>query len=341
MTKELKVPRENGGISRIIIGPVAEHLPALTADRRVIVITDPNLRDAYPDFVNRYEHIVIGLGEEHKTMDTLAQIYARLIELGADRTTLLLGFGGGIVTDVTGFAASTYMRGLDFGFVATTLLSQVDASVGGKNGVNFEGYKNMVGVFNQPGFVICDTSLLATLPEREVRSGLAEVVKSALIANPDLVAMLEGRSYADIAGNKPLIDTLVYETIRIKADIVGKDEKEHGERKKLNLGHTVAHAIEKSSRRYLHGEAVAIGLTYAARISKELGKLTEAEEARITAILNGLGLPVRTDIPKETLFNALKIDKKKESDSIHFIVMNGIGACEIVKLPFDRLKSLL
>ena len=239
--------------SEIFVGSVGELLPRLLPKRRVVVVSDTNLDRYYHSLINRFDHILIGLGETSKTLQTLDMIYRRFIELGVDRSTFILGIGGGIVTDVAGFAASTYMRGLEFGFISTSLLGQVDASVGGKNGVNVDGYKNMVGTFTQPRFVICDVNMLSTLSLREFRSGLAEVIKSGVIADGELVAMLEQADFATLQHNTELLQEMVYRAIKVKADIVERDERESGDRRKLNLGHTLAHAIEKSSSKMNHG----------------------------------------------------------------------------------------
>lgn len=341
MKETIEVKRAYGGPSQVILGDARQELPRLTAGRRTIVVTDSRVYPLYRDMIDPYEHIVIGRGEENKTLSTVDGIYGELLRLGADRRTCLVGFGGGIVTDITGFAASTYMRGLRFGFVASTLLAQVDASVGGKNGVNYEGYKNMVGTFNQPDFVICDPSLLRTLPEREFRAGLAEIVKCGLICSDELFNLFETRSFGDFYGDPDLLRRVVKESIRIKAEIVERDERESGDRRKLNLGHTFAHAIEKCSREFLHGEAVAIGLCMAAELSAKTGRLSAGEEERVRAAVRGLGLPAEAGVDRRLLFEALKSDKKKEQDTIHFVFMEGIGRSSIANLPFTELEKLL
>ena len=247
--------------SEVIVGSVGELLPRLLPDKRVVVVSDTNIDRHYHTLVNRYEHVLIGLGEASKTLVTADAIYKKFISMGVDRSTFVLAIGGGIVTDVAGFVASTYMRGVEFGFVSTSLLGQVDASVGGKNGVNVDGYKNMVGTFTQPRFVICDVGMLRTLPEREVRTGMAEVIKAGIIADEELFSKLELTPLAELTKNPDLLAEVVYRAIKVKADIVERDEREHGDRRKLNLGHTLAHAIEKSSSKMNHGEAVAVGLS--------------------------------------------------------------------------------
>ena len=245
------------------------------------------------------------------------------------------------MTDIAGFVASTYMRGLPFGFVASTLLAQVDASVGGKNGVNFEGYKNMVGTFNQPDFVLCDLSLLQTLPEREFRAGLAEIVKAGLIADPGLFELFEWHTLQEFRTDRALLLDAVTRAVHVKADIVARDEQEHGDRRKLNLGHTFAHAVEKSSREFLHGEAVAIGLVMIAALSEQNGMLSPADAARIRTVVEKMGLPLASGIELPRLLQALKLDKKKESKSVNFVLMNGVGDCLIRPFSFDEIDKIV
>ena len=207
----------------------------------------------------------------------MQNIYARLMEIGADRSTLLVGIGGGIVTDITGFVATTYMRGMDFGFVATTLLAQVDASVGGKNGVNILNYKNMVGTFAQPSFVISDVAFLRTLPHRELHAGMGEVVKMAIIGDEELFNFIEENISASCYTNIDTMQRIVLDSIRLKADIVDRDECEKGIRRVLNLGHTIAHAIEKCTHKLNHGEAVAVGISKISHISNAMGILSNED----------------------------------------------------------------
>ena len=275
--------------SQVYIGSAAELLPELLPEGRVVVVSDATIDRLYHPLLAKYDTVLIGTGESIKTLQTVETIYRRFIELGVDRATFVLGIGGGIVTDVAGFAASTYMRGLRFGFVSTTLLGQVDASVGGKNGVNVDGYKNMAGTFTQPQFVVCDPSLLRSLSDREFRAGLAEVVKAAIIADADLFGRIEQTSFETLRTDVDLLSDVISAAIRVKADIVEYDEKESGERRKLNLGHTLAHAIEKSSNRMNHGEAVAVGTALIAGAAVKLGVLKEEDRLRIEKLLVRLG----------------------------------------------------
>ncbi len=318
-----------------------EILPTLLPKARVVVITDHNLERLYPEVIAPYEHIVIGEGEQNKTLATMEKIYTELIEMGADRKTFLLGFGGGIVTDITGFVAATYMRGVDFGFISTTLLSQVDAGVGGKNGVNLGGYKNMVGTFNQPRFVICDISMLKTLNDREVRAGLAEVTKSAIIADTALFELLEGVSFEALQQDSDLLSRAVIASVTVKAAIVERDERESGERRKLNLGHTFAHAIEKLSHEMIHGEAVAVGTIIATNISLRLGLISAEDAERIVNIHKSLGFNLTPPLPVEELFAAIHKDKKAEEGYIYMVLPRSIGDCEVRKMSFGEVAAAI
>ena len=330
MKQVIEVKRREGKPSQVVVGDVINSLDNyLPEGKRVIIITDGNVHRRYKEIINRYDYCLIGLGETIKTMTTVNKLYAELLERGADRTTFIVGIGGGIVTDITGFVASTYMRGLRFGFVATTLLAQVDASVGGKNGVNYEGYKNMVGTFNQPDFVLCDLSMLQTLPDREFRAGLAEIIKAGLIADRGLFELFENHPIDAFRNDQSLLNEAITRAIRVKADVVERDERESGERRKLNLGHTFAHAIEKCGNEFLHGEAVAIGTVMIARLSAHLGTATQDEADRVRRVFERMGLPIRTEIDFKRLVKALKHDKKKEADSVSFVLLRGIGDCEI------------
>lgn len=330
------------GRSRIYVGEAAELLPRLLPpEGRVVVISDANIDRRHHGLLARYEHLLIGTGESAKTLRTVETLYDRLIELGADRSTFVLGIGGGIVTDVAGFVASTYMRGLRFGFVSTTLLGQVDASVGGKNGVNVDGYKNMVGTFNQPDFVVCDTTLLSTLPLREFRTGLAEALKAGIIADAGLFETLERTSVEELRRDRALLERIVGAAIRVKADIVERDEREGGERRKLNLGHTFGHALEKCSSKMNHGEAVAVGTVIAARGAVKLGLLEDAERERIEGALARLGFETESPVELRKLLKAVARDKKAEGELVRMVFPERIGACTVRPTALAELAELL
>ena len=326
--------------SEVIVGSVSELLPRLLPDKRVVVVSDTNIDRHYHTLVNRYEHVLIGLGEASKTLVTADAIYKKFISMGVDRSTVVLAIGGGIVTDVAGFVASTYMRGVEFGFVSTSLLGQVDASVGGKNGVNVDGYKNMVGTFTQPRFVICDVGMLRTLPEREVRTGMAEVIKAGIIADEELFSKLELTPLAELTKNPDLLAEVVYRAIKVKADIVERDEREHGDRRKLNLGHTLAHAIEKSSSKMNHGEAVAVGLSLISDAAARRGLLSAADKERICSLLQRTGFDLTPPVAMRVLLKAVSKDKKSEGDVLNVVFPTAIGACEVVPMPLEEFRAM-
>jgi 3-dehydroquinate synthase len=336
MTHTLKVAER----SDIHIGRVDELLPSLLPDSRVIVITDANIDRRQHSLLKDFEFIMIGTGESIKTLHTVETIYRRFVELGIDRSSFVLGIGGGIVTDITGFVASTYMRGLRFGFISTTLLGQVDASLGGKNGVNLDGYKNMVGTFNQPQFVICDPSLLSTLPEREFRAGMAEIVKAGIIADHSLFERIERYPFEELRTDYDLLGEIILSAIKVKAEIVGRDERESGERRKLNLGHTFAHAIEKLSMEMNHGEAVAVGTSLASRMAVQLGVLKVEDAERIERLLTALGFSLTPPLPIKRLVSAISKDKKADGDTIHFVLPTSIGSCEVRRMSIKEIAKL-
>lgn len=337
MTKQIDV---TGG-SRIYIGNAKELLEDLLPKRRIIVISDSNIDRTHHDLLAPYEHILIGQGEQAKSLITLEDIYRQLIALGADRTTFILGIGGGIVTDIAGFVASTYMRGVEFGFVTTTLLGSVDASVGGKNGVNVGGFKNMVGTFSQPNFVICDVALLHTLSDREFRAGLAEVIKTAILGDRELFELLESTSFEELRQNDSLLNEVITRSVKVKAAVVAEDEREGGRRRILNLGHTVAHAIEKCTSKYSHGEAVAIGLFHITNSASDLKIIPESDAQRIVSLIEKFGFKTALPIEHKQLLDAIKGDKKRKGNSLHIILPTGIGCVEDRLVEFEELKTLI
>ncbi len=328
------------GPSAIHVGEGLDNLPAYLPRGRSVIITDTNVNQLYGNRFPDAAVIEIGSGEGIKTLETMQEIFDRLIACEADRSTFIVGIGGGIVCDMTGFVGSTYLRGVRFGFVASTLLAQVDASVGGKNGVNFRGYKNMVGVFNQPEFVLCDLDLLSTLPEREIHCGFAEIVKHAAIADAALFAFIEENAGAARNLDRAVLERLVYDSVVIKAGIVNRDEREAGERRNLNFGHTFGHAVEKIAQ-VPHGEAVSIGMAVAASLSAKRGLLDPGDAARLVRLLNRLHLPTRLSIDPAKAIDALRHDKKREGDAIHFVLLRSIGESVIEAISITELEAVV
>ncbi len=329
------------GPSEIMVGERLENLMRyLPPGRRPIIVTDGNLLRLHGHRFPAAAVITIGTGEKVKTLESVSHIYRELIRLEADRFDFIVAIGGGLVCDVAGFAASTYMRGVPYGFVATSLLAQVDASVGGKNGVNFDGYKNMVGVFNQPRFVICDLNLLATLPTGEIANGLAEIVKHAAIYDRDYFEAIEN-NVDRIEGLEPdFIEELVHRSVVIKSDVVNRDEKESGERRKLNFGHTFGHAIERCTR-LAHGEAVSIGMRIAGHFSTQAAGLPSHDLERLEALLQRLGLPLEVPVPPEALLQALGKDKKRQGDRLHFVCLEALGRSVVTPVSLAELSAFL
>jgi 3-dehydroquinate synthase len=339
MIEKIQISTDTGN-STVLLGEGLSNLIAYLPDTKIIVITDNVILKHYHTYFSEYNLIEIGTGEQVKTLDTIAYILEKLVEFEADRTSFIVGIGGGIVCDIVGFAASVFMRGLRFGFVSTSLLSQVDASVGGKNGVNFQGYKNMVGVFAQPEFVICDFEMLKTLDEKEFISGFAEIVKAAAIRNAKLFDFLETNYSKALAHDLEAIHYAISESVKIKAAVVEADEKEKGERKILNFGHTFAHSIEKIYG-IRHGEAVSIGMMMAARLSQFKGLLKEEEVTRLEKLLVNIGLPVRLEIDKPKLLDAMKKDKKRDSEKINFILLDKIGNAIIYPMTIKEVEEVI
>ena len=326
--------------SVIMIGESLDRLGNYIPVERPIIITDTNVQECWGKQFPPGDIIAIGTGEKIKSLDTVQYIYEQLVELKADRSSFIVGIGGGIVCDLAGFVASTYMRGVRFGFVSSTLLSQVDASVGGKNGFNFGGYKNIVGVFSQPDFVICDLNLLKTVPPEEITSGFAEIIKHGAIADMDLFAYLEENRNRALALEFPVIERLVYDSVITKSRIVNQDEKEKGERRKLNFGHTFGHAIEKITK-VRHGEAVSAGMVLASELSVKKGTLAEKDSQRIADLLDKYGLPVRLEYDSHEIIDSLRMDKKREGERIHFVLLGGIGNSYVEQIALRELESLL
>ena len=330
------------GRSRILVGEVMAQIPQhLPESSRVVIITDDNVRHYHADrFPKAADVISIGTGEGIKTLDTVETICERLISIEADRSVFLLGIGGGIVCDITGFAASIYLRGVRFGYIPTTLLAQVDAGVGGKTGVNFMGYKNIIGTFSQPELVACDPCFLATLPQEELSCGFAEIVKHAAIADAAYFGMLENFSMESMASDPGVIEPIVYRSVVIKADVVGRDEREKGERRKLNFGHTLGHALEKTTG-MPHGRAVSVGMMAAAKLSREKNLTRQDDVLRLKNLLESLNLPTSAAMDVPAVIDALARDKKREGDMIHFVLLAGIGRAVVESIRLDLLEKVL
>ena len=326
------------GSTRILMGDSLSYLSEQVGRERLVIITDSDVGKLYRNRLDGYDSIEIGVGERVKTLSTVKTIYERLVEMKVDRYYFIVGMGGGLVTDIAGFSASTFMRGIRFGFIPTTLLAQVDASLGGKNGVNFQGFKNMIGTIKQPEFCLIDFSFLETLSTKQILSGMAEMIKCGAISDKGLFEYIEGNHKDMISLDKSRLEKAVESTIRVKMNFVERDELEGGERMKLNFGHTVGHAIEKVTG-IPHGYAVSIGMVAAARLSKTKGLLASGQLDRLEMLLRDIGLPTKIRADYEELVEAISMDKKSAGDSINMVLLSKIGSAAILKIPKEELRE--
>jgi len=303
--------------------------------KQVMIVTNTSiaplylekLKDALSDF--NVESVILPDGEEFKTLETLNKVFDALLKAKFDRSSTLVALGGGVVGDITGFAAASYQRGVNFIQVPTSLLSQVDSSVGGKTGVNHEFGKNMIGAFYQPKAVIIDVDTIDTLSNQEYSAGMAEVIKYGLLGNANFFYMLETNIESIMARNKDLIIEIIFNSCKEKASIVALDEFERGKRALLNLGHTFGHGIENAFGygNYLHGEAVSIGMVMAAKLSMDEGHLSNEDAIRVESILSKANLPIaiKKSIGSETLIDAMSLDKKSIDGKIRLVLLKALG----------------
>ena len=324
-------------------------LPAATS---VLIVTNttvaplyaPALRQALAPRYRKVLEVVLPDGEEHKHWQTLNLIFDALLANGCDRKTLLVALGGGVVGDMTGFAAASYMRGVPYVQVPTTLLAQVDSSVGGKTAINHPLGKNMIGAFYQPERVVCDLDTLATLPERELSAGLAEVIKYGPIADMAFLAWIEENIDALLRRDRAALAHAVRRSCEIKAAVVGEDEREAGLRAILNFGHTFGHAIEAGLGygEWLHGEAVGCGMVMALQLSRRLGLVDAAFAERVTRLIASTGLPtVGPDLGADRYLQLMRLDKKAEAGEIRFVVIEAPGRAAMRAAPDDVVRQVL
>lgn len=316
----------------------------LKGEKELYLVYDANVRetaDKIGAMIELKGAKAIGTSEAAKNMDTVMSICDFLLEKGASRKAFVLTLGGGITSDMAGFAASIYKRGVRFANLPTTLLAQVDAAIGGKTGVNFHNFKNLIGVINQPEFTYISSSVLETLPRRDYNSGVAELLKTFIIA--DAASYTE--AMALLREGKPLTTSLISAAAGIKAGVVERDERESGERRLLNFGHTVAHAIEwwqesgEGRTSYSHGEAVAIGMVEAARLSEAMGVCPSGLVDMLTSDFQAAGLPTACPIDVDTIADAIRQDKKAVGDSIWFVLVHAIGSVEARLMPLDEVTA--
>ena len=297
------------------------YLEQIVPKEQTILITDENVFASQSAKFSGWKTIVIKPGEEFKQQKAVDKIFQQLIAFEADRKTFIVGVGGGVVTDITGYAASVYMRGLKFGFVPTTILAMVDASIGGKNGVDVGIFKNLVGLIKQPEFLLFDYSLLQTLPQEHWINGFAEIIKHACIKDKDLFEILEHESLEHFQSDRNKLANLIERNVAIKTAVVLKDEFEQADRRLLNFGHTLGHAIENNYQ-LLHGHAISIGMMAACSISVELNHFDLAEKKRIAGLFHQYGLPSHLQIDNGKIWEILKMDKKRAGKEMNFVFVN-------------------
>jgi 3-dehydroquinate synthase len=327
------------GDSLIFLGPLSELLPRCCPEKPALIVADAAAHALHAGAFPAAPVVELPPGEAAKSLDTVRALYEKFLEHNCDRGSPILAIGGGVVCDVAGFAASTWLRGVPCGYIPTTLLAQVDAAIGGKTGVNFHGYKNLIGTFQQPRFVVCDPAFLRTLPPAEFRNGLAEAVKHAAIADAGCFDFLENAADRILALDAGALARLVGDSLAVKTAIVNRDAREAGERRLLNFGHTIGHALEKT-RSLPHGEAVALGMLAAARLSTRRGLLPAADAQRLAALLARFGLPTETALPREPLLDAVAKDKKRLHETLHFVLLEKIGRGVVVPLRLEELAAL-
>lgn len=318
-------------------------LEKLVSKEKAVIITDDNIASIYAETFEGWKVIAIKPGEKNKQQSTVDHVIDQLIKLQADRETFIIGIGGGVVTDIAGYTASVYMRGVKFAFVPTSILAMVDASVGGKNGVDVGVYKNLVGVIRHPEFLLYDYSFLKTLPQEEWMNGFAEIIKHACIKDKKLFEFLENNSLESFQQAPKKIPDLIKRNVEIKYKVVSNDEFEAGERKLLNFGHTLGHAIENIYQ-FPHGNAVSIGMASACKISEEMNDFSAADSERVIDLLKKYNLPVTLPFGESrrgAVWEVLLMDKKKSGDAMNFILLNKIGDAIVKPIPLQQLKELL
>lgn len=330
--------KQNG---RIIFSEAKTALKKASGDKKTVYITDKKVHGLYKELFPENRTVVIPSGERSKNLGTAEKIYSFLTTLEADRSTVIVGIGGGVVCDIAGFVSSTFKRGTGLILVPTTLLAQVDAAIGGKNGVDFKGFKNMIGSFREPDRIITDISFLSTLDKRNFNNGAAELIKTALIGDKNLFDELGTLPICGI--NKKNLNLMVKRAAEIKSGIVKCDPYDKGLRKILNFGHTIGHAVELSAGKLLHGEAVSAGMVCACRISEKLTGLKPSETERIMKVLKMNSLPVQlpASITPDIIMSSVLQDKKRNTGNIDMVLLKTAGEPVIRTLKINELKGII
>src|SRR5258706_14690540 len=335
--KKLTYKFSNSSVDYYLAGGIS-HLKEIVDDQKnTIIITDENIYNAHAKRFKRWNVIGLKPGEEYKIQETANTVIEQLIAMEADRKTTLVGVGGGVITDMTGYVASVYMRGIKFGFLPTTLLSMVDASIGGKNGIDLGVYKNIVGIIRQPAFILHDLIFLNTLPQSEWENGFAEIIKHACIRDAVMFRELESKSLKKYQARKKSVCELIQRNAILKTKVVQQDEFEKGDRKLLNFGHTLGHALENQYE-LSHGQAISIGMAYACHISNQVVGFKET--SRVVKLLEKYGLPTYAKFDKEKVFEVLRMDKKRERKELNYVLLEKIGKGVIKAISLNQLEKI-
>ena len=335
--KNWKVKFSNSTVSFVLDGSFTA-IDKIVDKTQAIYITDENVYALHQKKFKGKKTIVIPAGEEHKQQATVDFIIEALLNFGATRQAVLIGVGGGVVTDIVGYVAGVYMRGVAVGFVPTTILAMVDASIGGKNGIDVGLYKNMVGLIRQPQFLIYDVDFLKSLPKHHWENGFAEIIKHAAIKDAKMMKELSMNNIGYYQKNKKALASLIERNVQIKIKVVQKDEFEKGDRKLLNFGHTIGHAIE-NQHVLLHGHAISIGMVYAAKISQVLTGFSETNI--LVETLKKYGLPTAMHFDIQEAMQVMQKDKKKASAGMHYVVLQKIGKAVSETIPMKSLEKLI
>lgn len=332
-----RVAFSSGSTDFYFDGSMAD-LDSIAKGKRLIFITDSNVFAVHKRKFSKREIIVVPAGEQHKTQATVDFAIGELVKLKADRSTIIIGVGGGVVTDIAGYVAAIYLRGIAVGFVPTTILAMVDAAIGGKNGVDVGIYKNIVGTIRQPAFLLYDHNLLKTLPHQEWVNGFAEVIKHAAIKDAGMFKQLKATTLSKLKRDKAALQKLIMRNAMIKVKVVQKDEFEKGDRKLLNLGHTLGHAIENMLQ-LPHGFAISIGMVYAAHLSAEITGYKGGLE--LISLLEQYELPTHASFEMDAAIANLAMDKKRADNVLHFVLLERNGKALLRPIALDALRDLL
>ena len=335
--KQVTYKFSNSSVDYYFDGSIT-YLKKIVDSKNAIIITDENVYKHHQSKFKGWNVIVLKAGEEYKIQGTVDSIIEELIAMQADRKTTLIGIGGGVVTDMTGYVASVYMRGISFGFIPTTVLAMVDASIGGKNGIDVGVYKNMVGIIRQPKFLLYDLNFLASLPHTEWENGFAEIIKHACIKDAAMFSLLDKNRLSLYQSKKVLMSELIKRNVLIKTKVVQKDEFEKAERRLLNFGHTLGHALENQYE-LSHGQAISIGMTYACHISEQLSGFKQTD--KVVKVLEQYGLPTYVSFNKKKAIEVLKMDKKRERKEMNYILLERVGKGIVKSIPVKVLEKLV